>query len=271
MLLPTVQSEKPQSGVLDKTITATGTVAAMDVEKIYSGGQWKIAEIPVTKGSEVAAGDILAVVDSGSLALLTEKADLKLTRLRNGLQNYVESFSLTDLKDSEASVEAAQEALDESLVNEKSLEELYNSGAIAKTEADAAARKRKELQNAYEREVRRLSELKKENSLKQSQYLRTVAEKEREIKIREEEIAESTGSGRLKAGNYPSKINGIIKSICIEEGDELSAGGLMFEIIPEDSRYAVCWDLNEIRGEDVQTGDEVVLSFSGNFHGTHNL
>lgn len=268
MLLPTVSCEKPQNGVLDKTIAATGRLAAMDVEKLYSKGQWRIAEIPAAKGSEVAAGDILALVEPGSLALLKEKEELELTRLRNDLQNYVESFSLADSKDSEASAEAALEALNEALENEKIITGLYNNGAAAKTEADAAARKRRELQYAYEREVRKLSELKEQNSLKQSQYLRTVAEKQREIELREKEIAESEGEGRLEAGNYLSNINGTIKNIYIEEGDEISAGKLMFEIIPGESRYAVCWDLNEIRGKDVQTGDAVVLSFSGNFHGT---
>ncbi|MEN6316844.1 MAG: efflux RND transporter periplasmic adaptor subunit [Clostridiaceae bacterium] len=267
MLLPAVSCEKPQNGVLDKGITANGRLAAMDVEKLCAGGQWKIAEIPVARGNEVAAGDILAVVDSGSLAILNEKAELELTRLKNSLKNYVESYSLTDPKDNEEFVRAAWEALNEAMENEKTMTELYNNGAAAKAEADTAARKRRELQRAYEREAGKLSELKEQNSLKQNQYLRTVAEKQREIELKEKEIAGSAGAGCLKDGKYLSNINGIIKSIYIEEGDEISAGKLMFEIIPEDSRYAVCWELNEVRGRDAQAGDAVVLSFSEYFRG----
>lgn len=265
MLLPLVQVEKPHNGKLDKGIMVNGELNAMDVVEIYAKGQWTIVEVVVKNGSKVVEGDVLAVVDSSRQDIENKKAGLELTRLKNSLEDYIDGFSLTNLKDYEVDVEKAQDELNAYVKNEKILIELYNSGAAAKTELEDAVKKRKDLQYDYERKARNLSEIKRQNSLKHRQYIRTVAEKQQEIELKEMEIAIS-GEEDLIEGKLIAKTSGTIKSISIEEGAEIPAGKLMFEIIPDESKYAVCWKLNGLQAEVTQQGDAAVFDFKENLY-----
>lgn len=94
------QSAEAKKGNLSKTIVGTGNLELADAEDQNAPSGLEISEVKVESGDEVKEGDVLAVVDAGSILEAMEQVQDEISQLDISIREYQESDEADVLKSS---------------------------------------------------------------------------------------------------------------------------------------------------------------------------
>ncbi|MCB0151319.1 MAG: biotin/lipoyl-binding protein, partial [Caldilineaceae bacterium] len=92
-------------------ISASGSIAPVDVEHVVLGVDGTVLEVLVEPGDVVAAGDALLRLDSSDLELSLLMAELDVATAENALAQLQEPASATEIAEARADLLSAQEKL----------------------------------------------------------------------------------------------------------------------------------------------------------------
>jgi HlyD family secretion protein len=95
-------------GYIEQTVSATGNSAAEQQVTLSFGSTDRIAEVMVEEGQQVAAGDVLARLDTASLEWQVARAQASLDTAQARLKQAEQPASAEDLASAQASVDSAQ-------------------------------------------------------------------------------------------------------------------------------------------------------------------
>ena len=116
--LPTEQVVDVTKATMDKTVSAQGTVAAVDSNDLSFGAAGTVTAVNVTAGQTVAAGDVLATMDSPALRQAVADAASRLADAKATLADDTASnASASRLSADRSNVTTAQDALDQANTN----------------------------------------------------------------------------------------------------------------------------------------------------------
>jgi len=254
--LPRVKVEQPISGVLNKDVTAEGTVEEKETVKAYTQSNRKVLEVYTKIGSKVKKGDPIMKLDKEALQnslnqelLLLEKAKLSLEKLENS----TEQESLVSY---ERSIKAAKENMLQAEKSLKSINALYEVGAESKVNLDKAQMEYDNAQEAYE--------------YKQEDHNTAVKDIKRDIKDRQIDIQLQ----QLKVNNIEKELSeqseivspcdGIIKEIGFEKGSMTNAGTELYSIIDTSRgfQFRASVDIDSIKLLKLKDSVEITLKAS---------
>jgi len=91
-------SYKAEKKDIEISVTAAGTVAAVNTEDVISSSSSTIVSLSVAEGAQVTKGDTIAALDASSLKLDLEKAKSDLTQQKLKLSDLNASLSDTYVK-----------------------------------------------------------------------------------------------------------------------------------------------------------------------------
>lgn len=186
MLLPEVECITPWNGYLSYSIRASGEVRAQYTHKIFAQGSWHMVDVLVKEGDSVAAGDVLAIIDTEDIALDIQRKEYEVQKLQDELAQYQATFSGTDLESCRNQVANAQAAVEDAKAYLDITLALFDEDVKAKIRMAQEARDRaaSECEAAY----KELQRKKAEAERLEDQYNRTVEEKKLAVTIKEREM-----------------------------------------------------------------------------------
>jgi RND family efflux transporter MFP subunit len=126
------------AGRLERTIVATGTLAAEDQVVLNTKVAGRLAGLPVDLGSVVRAGDVVAVLDLTDFQLRVEQADTALGQARARLGVPLDGSADTIAPDKTALVRQADAVLVQARRQRDRLAALNEEGILSKAELDQA-------------------------------------------------------------------------------------------------------------------------------------
>jgi RND family efflux transporter MFP subunit len=126
------------AGRLERTIVATGTLAAEDQVVLNTKVAGRLAALPVDLGSVVRAGDIVAVLDLTDFQLRVEQADTALGQARARLGVPLDGSADTIAPAETALVRQADAVLVQARRQRDRLASLNRDGILSKAELDQA-------------------------------------------------------------------------------------------------------------------------------------
>jgi HlyD family secretion protein len=248
-LMPEVECRKPVSAYLETGITAKGVIRASDIEKIYAYGSWRVTDVKVKEGAEVARGDVLATVEAEDVMLDMKSKELEMLKLENALEQYRESFDESsrreELDRQSRAAARAQKELD-------SLKALYESGGETQAALEAAQDRLDAAKQSYEAGLR-------EFDRRKADYDRTLKEKESELELKRLEYKKLLGN-MPENGSITAAGDGVVKMVAIEKGSVCASGQVVIELVEKGSPMTAEWSLSPEKADKVEAGDNVTLS-----------
>ena len=116
--LPTEQVVDVTKATMDKTVSAQGTVAAVNSDDLSFNAAGTVTAVNATAGQKVAAGDVLATMDSPALRQAVADAASRLADAKATLaDDTASSASASRLAADRSSVTTAQDGLDQADTN----------------------------------------------------------------------------------------------------------------------------------------------------------
>ncbi|MCX6740043.1 MAG: HlyD family efflux transporter periplasmic adaptor subunit [Candidatus Parcubacteria bacterium] len=109
---PVYVTEKVQKGNLVQTVSETGMIESASAIDLNFKGTGILAQVNVKEGESVKAGDVLASLDAGSLAIAARQAQANLDMSQANLNKLLAGASAEDLKVTEETVNNAKIAAD---------------------------------------------------------------------------------------------------------------------------------------------------------------
>lgn len=105
---PTYETVTATRGSLQSTVSATGTIEPEAQVSLSFRGVGRVADIGVTAGQEVQAGDVLARLDAQELELAVAQAEAGLASAKANLAQLTKPARAEDLAAAEAAAQSAQ-------------------------------------------------------------------------------------------------------------------------------------------------------------------
>lgn len=246
LLMPEVECERPRGGYLQTDIYASGEVKSRDIQKTFAYGAWNIVEVKVKEGMEVSKGSTLAIIDTDNILLDLNRTELDILKMENDLQQYRENNSSAENQYEE---QLALKSVENAQKEYENANNLYLIGAETEKNVTNAAEKLDNAKHAYEV---LLNEIRK----KESDYKRNLSEKEMELKLKKLEL-DNAEKKLPQNGSIIAPIDGIIKTVAVNNGYVAGNGQVLFEIIKKDAPLTIEWELNDIKAKALKAGDAV--------------
>lgn len=121
-----------------KALVASGTVEATDAQLGFQA-PGRIAEVRAHEGDEVAAGALLAVLDTTEVAARCAQSDAQLAAARARLLELSRGYRGEEVGQARAEADAAQQRFDEADKELQRSQRLFDGGAISRESHDKAA------------------------------------------------------------------------------------------------------------------------------------
>lgn len=175
----------------------------------------QIEELLVKEGDLVAAGQVIAKIDSDALQIQVEQAQAKLDALQAGNRPQ-------QVAQSQSSVEQAAANLDNARKSFERTESLYEEGALSAQQRDAAQTALKVAQSQYD-------------SARQGLSLVTEGAAEQDLKFAQAQVAQAAAAFKnaqlqLDYSVIKSPISGVVAKAPLEPGEMVSTGQTIYSI-----------------------------------------
>jgi RND family efflux transporter MFP subunit len=206
-----VRVVRADSGTLQRTISATGALAAEDQVSLNTKVAGRLAELPVDLGSPVRQGDVIAVLDLTDFHLRVEEASTALAQARARLGVPLDGSSDQVDPGKTALVRQARAVLEQARRNHDRLTSLHRDGILSKAELDQADA---DLRVADARVQEALEEVRSRQAL--------VAERRAALRLAEQELADAT----LRA-----PFDGVVRERHLSIGGYLQVGAPVATIV----------------------------------------
>jgi len=206
-----VRVVRADSGTLQRTVSATGALAAVDQVVLNTKVAGRLAELPVDLGSPVRQGDVVAVLDLTDFTLRVEEAATALAQARARLG--VPHDGSADQVDpgKTALVRQARAVLEQARRNHDRLTSLHDDGILSKSELDQADA---DFRVAEARVQEAFEEVRSRQAL--------VAERRAALRLAEQELADAT----LRA-----PFDGVVRERHLSIGGYLQVGASVVTIV----------------------------------------
>ncbi|PKM80052.1 MAG: hypothetical protein CVU89_15460 [Firmicutes bacterium HGW-Firmicutes-14] len=250
-----VATAEAAKGTVTATVVEKGTLVSKDAVDIFSEVQGTVREIHVDVGDSVEKSALLAVIDVKDLDAQIAQLEGELKSVK-GLQE--SALSQTG----QNQVIQQQLALEETKINydlarddyERHLE-LYNEGAVTKTQLDSSRAAMENAQKAVEQAETALNAAKRQSQGSSLQYQGQIES----ITARLEHLR-----GQKEKARITSDRDGLVFAKKVKEGDYVTSGAILFTVgttdLLEIETYVSSKDI-----VNVKNGDEVrvVLKMPG--------
>lgn len=133
-----VRIVRADSGTLQRTVSATGALAAEDQVVLNTKVAGRLAELPVDLGSPVRAGDVVAVLDLTDFKLRVEEASTALAQARARLGVAFDGSADQMQPEKTALVRQARAVHEQARRSRERLSSLHQDGILSKSELDQA-------------------------------------------------------------------------------------------------------------------------------------
>ena len=260
-LLPKVSVCSAKSGAMTDALEFDGEVAADDIEKVYSGGDWKILEVLVKPGSEAEKGSKLARVDTADMLIKLAKKELDVLACENDLEKYKTTYDDINLLSYERDMERSLKEIRKCESELEMVREMYVAGAEALTAVTSLEDKLENLEVQYDIALETFNGKKKEKASKAAEYKRTLEEKTMELNIKKNELEEIRESMPSIDGYLESSVQGRVKTVTIQSGSNTVKGQELFEVIKKGTNLSVKWTADPLKSDTVKEGDEITLVY----------
>jgi multidrug efflux pump subunit AcrA (membrane-fusion protein) len=232
-----------KSDLLD-SVLVSGTVISSNVENVYS----KIASYPIKEvyfevGDKVKAGDVLAQLDTSTLALDIRQTELNIKNAELSLKNE-DSSNNYSLQNAQNGVESASLELKNSQNNYDKIKSLYESGAVSSDELTQSESALKRAQISYDNAQAALVNTQNKNTSTTKTNLevqRLTLEKQKKTLNDAKIIAPIDGTVTM----VDAKVNG-------------SANGLLF-VVEDTENLIVSTAIGEYDISLIKLGQEVII------------
>ena len=206
-----VRVVRADSGTLQRTISATGALAAEDQVILNTKVAGRLAELPVDLGSPVRQGDVIAVLDLTDFHLRVEEASTALTQARARLGVPLDGSSDQVDPGKTALVRQARAVLEQARRNHDRLASLQRDGILSKAELDQADA---DFRVAEARVQEAFEEVRSRQAL--------LAERRAALRLAEQELADAT----LRA-----PFDGVVRERHLSIGGYLQVGAAVATIV----------------------------------------
>lgn len=198
------------------TIEYTGVVEANDITKLGFKSSGIVESVYVKVGDHIKAGDKLAKLDTKQLEYMVQASAAQVGSAKSNYDKALNGATDEEIKKAEATNKKAEDAYNYSKDNFEKKQMLYDSGAISKTELDAAKLDSdiKESDYNYTKEI--LNEVKR--------GARDEDKNAAQNQLKQAEANYNNNLTVLDDAMLKSDIEGYVADILYSEGEMVSAG-----------------------------------------------
>ena len=238
-----------QNFTLQKTdlidsVLVSGTVMSSNTENVYSKvSNYPIKEVYFEVGDQVKAGDVLAQLDTASLALDIKQTELNLRNAEATLKNE-DTSNQFNLQNALNNVESVTLELKSSKTSFDQIKALFESGAISQDELTKAESALTRAQLSYDNASASLENIKNKNT--------TTTKNNIEI----QRVALEKQKKTLNDTKIVAPISGTVTMVNAK--DNSSAAGLLF-VIEDIDNLIVSTAIGEFDISLIQLGQEVII------------
>lgn len=233
------------------TVSAGGSVEAINEVTVTTKLTGRIAAVPVKEGDTVRAGQILVQLESGEFAAQVQQAEANLRAAQARLQMLESGARPQERAQVDAAVAQAKANYDMAEANFARMQSLYDTGAISKAQLDAAQLQRDVAKAQYD------------STLQQRSVVQTGPRPE-EIQMARAQVAQAQAAvnfARLQAANavITSPLSGVVTHRFVDPGDlaSLMPGQANLITVSQIDPVYVVLDVSETDVERVKTGQQV--------------
>ena len=256
--------ERVTAGEFTRDVSGTGVVEAAQERTLTFGMSGTVAEIPVEEGARVAAGTVLARLDTAALerdlasnqaSLASAQADAR----RLAAQQRVDELDTASGVDTaRSSLENAREALREAQTSLSTAQRLFDAGATSQSDLTSAQDAAAQAQRAVSQAEAALQTAESRNAsfaqlsaAQTSSSEATIAGLETTIANLQENLGEAT---------LTAPFAGVVSSIGFDVGDQVSAaGGAAAITLVDTSSLNVTADFDENRALELAAGQSASI------------
>ncbi|HJV44463.1 MAG TPA: efflux RND transporter periplasmic adaptor subunit [Bacillota bacterium] len=215
---PTMQWATVKSGDVTETVSASGTVqASKQVNLNFIGtGDNKVSSLNVKVGDHVKAGQVVATLDDSTVQTQIANAQANLSAAQAKLAEAQQGATAEEIAVQEANVEKAKLSVDEATNTYNRQKQLFDAGALAKSDLDQAKSSLDQAQVSYKSSLAQLNQVK---APPQSATILTAeaSVKQAEAQLQQQQIA-------LDKLKMIAPIDGIIDQVNGNIGEVPSSG-----------------------------------------------
>jgi HlyD family secretion protein len=131
-----VQTVTVTQGRIEETIGASGNVAASQQVNLSFGASGTVAQVAVTAGQQVKAGQVLAQLDTTNLGLQVQNAQASLDAAQANLQQAQQPASAEDMASAQAALASAQANYDSVKAGPSKADVAAAKAAVASAQAN---------------------------------------------------------------------------------------------------------------------------------------
>ncbi len=255
--------ERVTAGEFTRDVSGTGVVEAAQERTLTFGMSGTVAEIPVQEGARVAAGAVLASLDTAALerdlasnqaSLASAQADAR----RLAAQQRVDELDTASGVDTaRSSLENAREALREAQTSLSTTQRLFDAGATSQSDLTAAQDAAAQAQRAVSQAEAALQTAESRNAsfaqlsdAQTSSSEATIAGLETTIANLQENLGEAT---------LTAPFAGVVSSVGFDVGDQVSAAGGAAVTLVDTSSLSVKADFDENRALELAAGQSASI------------
>ena len=255
--------ERVTAGEFTRDVSGTGVVEAAQERTLTFGMSGTVAEIPVQEGARVAAGTVLARLDTAALerdlasnqaSLASAQADAR----RLAAQQRVDELDTASGVDTaRSSLENAREALREAQTSLSTAQRLFDAGATSQSDLTAAQDAAAQAQRAVSQAEAALQTAESRNAsfaqlsdAQTSSSEATIAGLETTIANLQENLGEAT---------LTAPFAGVVSSVGFDVGDQVSAAGGAAVTLVDTSSLSVKADFDENRALELAAGQSASI------------
>lgn len=132
-----IETFEVSKGEITQYIEEIATVRSRDSQVIYFEGQGKVTDLKVDVGDTVYRGQLLASLDKKDVRIQLRDADAQVAAARAQFEGLEITNHENKIRAAELAVEQANIAFQQALENFKNAKELYDIGALSKSELDS--------------------------------------------------------------------------------------------------------------------------------------
>lgn len=226
------------------SVLVSGTVVSSNAENVYSKvSNYPIKEVYFEVGDKVKAGDVLAQLDTASLALDIKQTELNLRNAEASLKNENTSNQF-NLQNALNNVESVTLELNNSQASFDQIKSLFESGAISQDELTKAETALQRAKLSYDNAQASLENIKNKNT--------TTTKNNVEI----QRVALEKQNKTLKDTKIVAPIAGTVTMVNAKENS--SAAGLLF-VIEDTDNLIVSTAIGEFDISLIKLGQEVII------------
>jgi HlyD family secretion protein len=221
---------------LKTKIFAAGKVTADQEQKLYANADGILVDLKVEAGSEVKAGDVLAVFATDELERQIRESEANLALQRANLVKAQAGAGQAELEQAKAKLAQSEKELEAARSKEQRTAKLYKEGAVTKEQMDQA------IEEAGQKATALLVAQKAYEILQSGETPAVIAALKAQVAQAEtalENLREKLAGSVLEAG-----LDGIVTFVGVEEGQRVAQGTLTMSV-GQKGNLKVVADINE--------------------------